>query len=208
MHGRISRSPSRPTRGMRMLSGLGVAVSLSLGSGCEGERTDGSAVDGPGGNDGNPASSEASEEESESQGGLGTLIEETDRAVLVHLSISPDDPPRAGPLELEGRTDQPLEGSSEPVVDIFAPHMPAHGIIRFPAKIVDGEQITSEVEVPMEGLWTFYVDLGDEVGTASFEVQIAPEEGGEAPHRHHSPGEHEHSSEAEEETEGHDHHFD
>lgn len=57
-------------------------------------------------------------------------------------------------------------------VDIVAPHMPMHGVVRLPAQQHDTQWI-ADVDIPMAGQWTVYVnfDEGEVAAAVHFEVR-------------------------------------
>lgn len=194
---------------------FGVVAFVAFGAspwmvGCEAEEGDGALETAL--QDGPPVSElhappDARDADGGEVGALGSLTARTDAVKDVVVTLTPDDPVRAGGLQLEALPVDPLDEGAEPVVDIFAPNMPAHGIIRFPAEVVEnGDAITSRIEVPMEGWWKIYVDLGPSAGTASLDVHVAPGEGGDHDHHHdHDHGGEDHHGDAGSTPRAHDH---
>jgi len=70
-------------------------------------------------------------------------------------------------------------GVSPRSLDLVSPEMPMHGLVRH--EVVDG---SVDIDIPMEGLWTFYVNL-DEAGAASAEFQFNVPAGEAGGHVHH-----------------------
>jgi len=119
---------------------------------------------------------------------MGTLSSFSSSGTKVTLSLHPD-PPAPGPLRLDFTL--PMEGMppAGPSVDVVAPRMPAHGIVRYPIATFDGDGVSFEVDIPMGGLWAIYLNLDHGSDAAAFEVQVEGNaEDGEHPnhaHQHH-----------------------
>lgn len=119
---------------------------------------------------------------------MGTLSSFSSSGTEVTLSLHPD-PPAPGPLRLDFTL--PMEGMppAGPSVDVVAPRMPAHGIVRYPMATLDGDRVSFEVDIPMEGLWAIYLNLDHGSDAAAFEVQVEGDTSGSRqpnrPHEHH-----------------------
>lgn len=119
---------------------------------------------------------------------LGTLSSETPDGIPVHLTLDPD-PPSAGPVLLQIRVEGELPDPDALTADLVAPHMPAHGIVRFPVKVTGDGQMEADIRIPMEGTWKVYVNLDSGAQAAPFQFQVAP---GEDDHGHSGHDHHDH----------------
>lgn len=74
-------------------------------------------------------------------------------------------------------------------VDLVSPDMPMHGISRFPVQPVESGEFVAEIEVPMAGGWSLYVNLGDGSDAAEFDIVVEGDETrpGTADPVHHEP---------------------
>ena len=153
---------------------LGVGFALAACGSPDGEEA------GSGGEDETAAA--AVEVASEPFEQTGRWVGETSTGTPVTVT-TPDPPVRAGPLTLHIEVAN-SGGEALPVtVDLVAPEMPMHGIMRFEAEARSPEEYVAELDVPMAGLWMVYVNLDIGVNAASFEFRI-PESGEEADHQH------------------------
>lgn len=100
------------------------------------------------------------------------------QSVLVRSSAAPS----AGlnRLVIEVGTD----GSPPRSVDVVAPQMPMHGVVR---RIVewDGEHWSVQVEIPMPGEWVLYVNFDEGSDAAAFPFVVADEESASLVGHHH-----------------------
>ncbi len=62
-------------------------------------------------------------------------------------------------------------------VDFTSPTMPTHGVMRVPVTKSGPGSHEASLEVPMAGLWLFYVNLDDGADTAEFAFDIAAADG-------------------------------
>lgn len=124
---------------------------------------------------------------------VGERVTRTDGGREVAFTIHPD-PPRAGELDVEFRFDDAPSDPSSVIVDVLSPEMAAHGIVRFPVEAAEDGRFTSRIEIPMEGVWEVWIELGREQETASFRFRVDPGEDGpvHAGHEGHEHGEHDH----------------
>jgi len=124
---------------------------------------------------------------------VGALTSETPDGVPVRLTLTPD-PPLAGDVLLQVQVDGEVPDPDALTVDLVAPHMPAHGIVRFPVRVTAAGDMEAGIRVPMEGTWKVYVNLDSGAQAAPFQFQVAPGEGdhGHSGHDHHDH--HHHSS--------------
>jgi hypothetical protein len=106
---------------------------------------------------------------------LGTLESRTPSGVAVSLAVDPD-PPRPGAVRvLVGFPGGPVSADS-PSVDLVAPHMPAHGIVRVPLSLNHEGHGEANIRIPMEGLWALYVNLNRGSEAAPFEFLVEADE--------------------------------
>ena len=117
---------------------------------------------------------------------LGTLASETPDGTPVRLTLDPD-PPSAGSVLLRIQIDGEIPDPAALSVDLVAPRMPAHGIVRFSVRVTDAGKLESEIRIPMEGTWVTYVNLDAGAQAAPFEFPVSPGKGD-----HHHDG-HEHN---------------
>ncbi|TVR52807.1 MAG: hypothetical protein EA421_12685 [Gemmatimonadales bacterium] len=119
---------------------------------------------------------------------MGTLGSFSSSGTEVTLSLHPD-PPAPGPLRLDFTLSRERTSAAGLSVDVVAPRMPAHGILRYPIATFDGDRVSFEVDIPMEGLWAIYLNLDHGPDAAAFEVEVEGDaEDGEHPshaHQHH-----------------------
>jgi hypothetical protein len=113
---------------------------------------------------------------------LGAMASATPGGVPVVLRVEPD-PPRSGPLRLRIQLPENEASDGGVTVDVVAPYMPAHGIVRYPAHRAGGDAWNAEIRVHMGGLWAVYVNLDHGPEAAPFEFEVADAE--EAGHDHH-----------------------
>lgn len=106
---------------------------------------------------------------------LGMLTSSTPAGIDVELSLEPD-PPRPDSLRLSVWVPDGAIGSNEePSVDLVAPRMPTHGIVRYPLQRADDQTWVADVWIPMEGLWAVYVNLNRGSEAAPFEFHVPGE---------------------------------
>lgn len=104
------------------------------------------------------------------------------------VTVSADPVPlRPGPLRLSIELDPEPSEPFPVTVDLVAPEMPMHGVLRYDAESVSPNAYVATVEVPMEGFWELYVNLDFGADAAVFELEVAPPYGAE-PHSHHDTG--------------------
>ncbi len=73
---------------------------------------------------------------------------------------------KPGPVTLDISVHS-ADGAARPrTIDLVSPEMPMHGLVRH--QVVDG---SVDLDIPMEGLWTIYVNL-DDAGAAAAEFQF------------------------------------
>ena len=101
----------------------------------------------------------------------GRWVGETSTGTPVTVT-TPNPPVRPGPLTLHIDVVNPGDETLPVTVDLVAPEMPMHGIMRFDADASSPERYTVELEVPMDGRWLIYVNLDIGVNAASFEIRI------------------------------------
>lgn len=106
-------------------------------------------------------------------GATGPLEAHTPAGIHVTLSLDAA-PAEAGPVRLDFILDTPAPNPDDVTVDLVAPLMPAHGIVRFPTRAETDTRFVSDVEIPMEGLWEIYLNLDTGREAASFEIDVVP----------------------------------
>lgn len=114
---------------------------------------------------------------------VGSMDAYTPGGVYVTLSVEPD-PPRAGSIRLRFRLDPVPADPSTVTVDVVAPRMPMHGIVRFPARPTSKGSFVSDIDIPMKGLWAVYVNLDEGREAASVEFDVDAGDGGPIHERH------------------------
>ena len=106
----------------------------------------------------------------------------------VTVSVSPPAQPlHPGPAQFEITTDRALASTETVTVDLVSPSMSMHGITRFDAVRVRPRVYLVRLDIPMEGHWALYVNLGSDEDAAAVEFDVTPAPGtapGGAP-RHH-----------------------
>lgn len=100
------------------------------------------------------------------------------QSVLVRSSAAPS--VGLNRLVIEVGTD----GSPPRSVDVVAPAMPMHGVVR---RIVerDGEHWSVQIEFPMPGEWVLYVNFDEGSNAAAFPLAVADEESASLVGHHH-----------------------
>jgi hypothetical protein len=114
---------------------------------------------------------------------LGTLTSSSPSGTEVSLSFHPD-PPTPGRLRLEFTLPEGVASSGGLSVDVVAPRMPAHGILRYPVPASAGGRASLDIGIPMAGLWAIYLNLDDGPDAAAFEIQVE----GSTPDSRHPSG--------------------
>jgi len=120
---------------------------------------------------------------------LGILSSHTPDGTRVQLSIDPD-PPVAGHLRLEIDFVGAAPDLTQITVDVVAPRMPAHGIMRFPTELDGQGTLISDIRIPMEGGWSVFVNLDAGASAAAFEFDVASGEDGLSHGEGHLPADH------------------
>lgn len=158
---------------------------ILLMAGCRGEPLpDASAADG------DVATSSVPGPSANAASPIGPMSGTTTVGTEVELTISPD-PPRAGSVRLSVQLSPAPEDRSSVSIDLVAPDMPAHGVVRHDnLRWESPNEFLAELPVPMEGVWRFYVNLDVGLDAAPFEVAVGP--GESDPHRHPGEPEHDH----------------
>ncbi|MBI4409363.1 MAG: hypothetical protein HY561_06615 [Gemmatimonadetes bacterium] len=89
------------------------------------------------------------------------------------VRVAPDpDPPRVGRLRLVITLEPAREVAGPLSVDLASPTMPMHGIVRVPADALGAGSYVALLEIPMEGLWSVYINLDDGAEAASFQFEV------------------------------------
>jgi hypothetical protein len=96
----------------------------------------------------------------------------------------PAGPLEAGTIHFVALVDPPPAGPSLSV-DLVSPTMPMHGIQRFPVRRQAPGEYLIEVPIPMEGLWSLYVNLDEGSDAAEFSFEVEPGVGAEGHGEHH-----------------------
>jgi len=95
----------------------------------------------------------------------------------VAVTLHPPDPLTAGATRFR-ITIEDGSGDITPTADLVSPTMPVHGISRYPLRPGDTpDHWVLELEIPMEGRWTLYVNLDDGADAAPFEFDVAAADG-------------------------------
>jgi hypothetical protein len=133
---------------------------------------------------------------------VGTLTSISPSGAEITLSVHPD-PPGPGPLRLDFALPRGWTPTAALSVDVVAPRMPAHGIVRYPVPASDGDRASVEVVIPMEGVWAIYLNLDHGPDAAAFEIQVEgdtpdprdptrPQQHHDQHHHHDQHDQHEH----------------
>lgn len=143
--------------------------------------------------------SNLSDPDSEPLAPVGILASETESGTSVTVSFTPD-PPSAGLVTMTIDLDPAPSDPEAVTVDLVSPEMLTHGVMRYPTRAGNGPgRFTSEVPVPMAGLWEFYVNLDVGLDAAVFSARVGPGDGGMDPAHdadHGSPPTHDHGGHA------------
>lgn len=99
--------------------------------------------------------------------------------MAVTVATEPD-PPAPGHVRFKLAV---TAGGQPHSVDLVSPTMPMHGVVRFPVAIADGA-VFADVEIPMDGEWTLYVNFDDGADAAEFRFTVAAADSA-ATHHHH-----------------------
>ena len=102
---------------------------------------------------------------------LGILTSWSPSGTEASLSLHPD-PPAPGRLRLEFALPEGVASSGGLSVDVVAPQMPAHGILRYPVPVSAGARASLDIGIPMAGLWAIYLNLDHGPDAAAFEIQV------------------------------------
>lgn len=102
---------------------------------------------------------------------VGTLSETSTGGALVRVAFEPD-PIEAGPVILTLAIEPPPSDPRSVSLDLVAPDMPMHGVVRYSVEEVRPGRFTAAVVIPMVGLWEFYVNLDVGLDTAPFAVRV------------------------------------
>jgi hypothetical protein len=101
------------------------------------------------------------------------------------VRVSPDTLPlRAGNHRFEVVLEPAPAPQEEVSIDLIAPSMLSHGVLRFPGRRLEEGRFEVRTEIPMEGEWLLYVNVGDGVEAAEFALVVTPAESGPM----HGPG--------------------
>lgn len=104
------------------------------------------------------------------------IVTATDGSSVTLVATAP--PLSVGPASLAISTERSSGEVTPRSVDLLSPTMPMHGIVRYP--VVTG---VTEIDIPMAGRWTIYVNLDDAGSThAAFVFDVAA---GQGDHTHH-----------------------
>lgn len=103
----------------------------------------------------------------------------TPSGVVVRVRTDPE-PPATGPIRVFITVAGPVDRTPRSV-DLVSPTMPMHGVTRFAIEAAGTDWI-ADLEIPMEGEWSLYVNFDD--GTDAAEIRFAVGEAQAQSHTH------------------------